>query len=336
MARSSRTVLPVSELCRGILAGKRAVLAKAITLAESTLQKDQQIIEKVLKKLLPHTGQSIRIAVTGVPGVGKSTFIETFGELLALEGKRVGVLTVDPTSQKTKGSILGDKTRMERLSRNPHVFIRPSPSGLALGGVSYHTREAILLCEAAGFDVILIETVGVGQSETIVRGIVDFFLLLMITGAGDELQGIKKGIMEMADGIAITKADGTNINPAKQAQADAMQALHFQTPSLSGWKPKVLATSSLENKGIAEVWRMIQEFQQHTTNNGYLNSNRQWQQAQWLDEIVEGYYREMLNQPFIQKEKKQLLKKILNNSLLPADAAKQLWGYAIPGKKKKN
>ena len=246
-------VLSSTQLRDGILAGERAMLAKAITVAESSLEKDRQTLEELIKQLLPHTGKSIRIGITGVPGVGKSTFIETFGELLTSKSTKVAVLAIDPTSQKTKGSILGDKTRMERLGRNPNVFIRPSPSGLALGGVSYHTRETILLCEAAGYDVILIETVGVGQSETIVRSMVDFFLLLMLAGAGDELQGIKKGIIEMADGIAINKADGENLKATLQAQADAQHALHLRAASASGWTPKVLTVSSTENKGIEDL-----------------------------------------------------------------------------------
>ena len=335
MAPKPRPSYNPAQIQKGILNGDRAVLARAITLAESTRAIDRKKISQVLKNILPHTGKSIRIGVTGVPGVGKSTFIETFGELLTREGKKVGVLTVDPTSQKTKGSILGDKTRMERLSRNPNVFIRPSPTGLALGGVTYYTREAILLCEAAGFDVILIETVGVGQSETIVRGMVDFFLLLALAGAGDELQGIKKGIMEMADGIVVTKADGDNVKAAKQAQADALQALHFQSTPASGWKPKVLTISSLENRGLAEIWKMVQQYKEHTETSGYFKENRKGQQRQWLEESLENGFRELLLENWVGKRKEQLLKQILKGTISPSDAASELWNEILISKKKK-
>jgi LAO/AO transport system kinase len=282
---------------------------------------------------MPHTGHSIRIGISGVPGVGKSTFIESFGQLLTKQGRRVGVLTIDPSSQKTKGSILGDKTRMEKLSQNPNVFIRPSPSALALGGVTYHTREAILLCEAAGFDVILVETVGVGQSETSVRNMVDFLLLLMLAGAGDELQGLKKGIMEMVDGIAINKADGTNLKPSQMARADALNALHLQHPSPSGWVPHVLTISSIENRGIEDVWRMILAYQQKTTDSGYFDENRKAQYQQWLEESIEGHFRDILNSPAILKQKNLLLKKVMQQTLLPAEAARSLWRrMSTPGK----
>lgn len=330
------STLSVTELYQGILAGNRSVLAKAITLAESTLDADRRKVEQLLKQLLPSTGKSIRIGITGVPGVGKSTFIEVFGEQLASAGKKIGVLTVDPSSQKTKGSILGDKTRMEQLSRNPHVFIRPSPSGLALGGVSYHTREAVLLCEAAGFDVILVETVGVGQSETYVRSMVDFFLLLMLAGAGDELQGLKKGIMEMADGIVITKADGENLKAAKQAHADASQALHFQAPSPSGWKPKVLTSSTTENRGLSEIWKMIQDYHDHALSSGYFHENRKRQQKQWLEESVERYFRELTGEQQIIERKEELLNEVMENTMLPTDAARQLWDHVIATTRKKD
>lgn len=329
MTPRKQIIRNVAGFSKGIVGGDRSVLAQAITLAESTRAGDRHKIAAVLKKLLPQTGKSIRIGVTGVPGVGKSTFIEVFGEMLAREGKKIGVLTVDPTSQKTKGSILGDKTRMERLSRNSNVFIRPSPTGLALGGVTYHTREAILLCEAAGYDVILIETVGVGQSEIVVRGMVDFFLLLVLAGAGDELQGIKKGIMEMADGIVVTKADGENMKATRQAKAGALQALHFHTSPASGLKTKVLTISSLENQGLNDVWKMIQEYQRHVESTGYLQLNRQDQQRQWLEEIVEALFRERLHQPGVVKKKERLVQQVLKGDLLPGDAAQLLWRYAI-------
>ncbi len=325
MPALSHTPKTAAQFSQGILAGSRSVLAKAITLTESTLAADRIKSEQLIKKLLPHTGQSIRIGISGVPGVGKSTFIEVFGELLTRHGKKVGVLTIDPSSQKTRGSILGDKTRMERLSRNPHVFIRPSPSALALGGVTYHTREAILLCEAAGFDIILIETVGVGQSETEVKSMVDFFLLLMLTGAGDELQGIKKGIMEMVDGIAINKTDGTNQKPSLMAKADAINALHMQPVSPSGWVPRVLTISALENKGIDDVWKMIREYEKLARDTGYFEENRIHQNKQWLDESIEGHFRYLTSSPRIIRQKKQLLKKVSGHGLLPTEAARLLW-----------
>jgi len=335
MATHKRISLSPAELAKGILSGDRSLLARAITMAESRHATDRKRIGAVLKRLLPGTGNSIRIGITGAPGVGKSTFIEVFGERMAGEGKKIGVLTVDPTSQRTKGSILGDKTRMERLSRNPNVFIRPSPAGLALGGVTSHTREAILLCEAAGFDVLLIETVGVGQSEFIVRGMVDFFLLLVLPGAGDELQGIKKGIMEMADGIIVTKADGDNIKAARQAQADATQALHYHPAAASGWKPKVITISSLENKGVDETWRMIQAYQQHTRANGYFAGNRRQQQANWLAESVDNHFREVLQENWVMKRKGQLLKQVLKSELLPAEAGALLWEELMKRKRSK-
>lgn len=325
--------LTVPELEKGVRGGEVAVLAKAITLAESTRPADQKNIQRVIKKLLPQTGKAIRIGITGVPGVGKSTFIETFGEVLTKAGKKVAVLTVDPTSQKTKGSILGDKTRMEQLSRNSNVFIRPSPTGTALGGVTFHTREAILLCEAAGYEVILIETVGVGQSETVVRNMVDFFLLLMLAGAGDDLQGIKKGIMEMADGIVITKADGVNVKATNEAKADALQALHFQDPPASGWKIQVRSVSALENKGIAEVWKMIQDFETHARKTGYLETNRTAQQEKWFEESVDLVFREKLESRKLKKIKSQVFKKVHKGELLPAEAAEKLWVELIEGSK---
>lgn len=321
MAASRTSPLTTSELEKGIIAGDRSILARAITLAESHLAADQKKINLVLSRLLKRTGKSLRIGITGVPGVGKSTFIEAFGELLTAKGKKVGVLTVDPSSKKTKGSILGDKTRMDQLSKNDNVFIRPSPTNLALGGVTAHTREAILLCEAAGYDVILVETVGVGQSETQVRGMVDFFLLLVLAGAGDELQGIKKGIMEMADGIVVTKADGENEKAAKQAKADAVQALHFQQALASGWKTKVITSSALEGKGIDEVWKMIQDFERHTTSSGWFDENRREQRLGWLDECLELQFRQVLNNPSVNKKKAKLQKEVLGQKVLPMEAA---------------
>lgn len=325
--------MSVTLLYDGILAGDRSLLAKAITLAESTLEADRKTSEELLKRLLPHTGKSLRVGITGVPGVGKSTFIEILGELVTGEGKKVGVLAIDPSSQKTKGSILGDKTRMERLSRNPNVFIRPTPTSLALGGVSYHTRETILLCEAAGYDVILVETVGVGQSETYVRSMVDFFLLLLLGGAGDELQGIKKGIMEMVDGVAINKTDGDNIKASMQAKADALSALHLQAPASSGWTPKVLTVSARENKGITDVWTMVLAYQQHSLSTGYFQEHRAFQKKQWLEESLESHFREFMAKPFVLEKKEQLLNEVMGNRLLPSEAALQLWNAVIAPEK---
>jgi len=277
----------IKELENGLLSGDRIILAKAITLIESQLKEDQKKAEELVEKILPKTGNSIRIGITGVPGVGKSTFIETLGQYIISLGKRIAVLTVDPSSRKTKGSILGDKTRMNDLSKNPMAFIRPSAAGGALGGVTNSTRDAILLCEASGFDIIIIETVGVGQSEVAVREMTDFFLLLMLPGAGDDLQGIKKGIMEMADGITITKSDGENIPRAIQAQADYQQALHLFGETDSGYKPKVLISSALKNTGVSDVWRMIEEFVAVTKVNGYFVEQRMKQDVLSIQNLIE-------------------------------------------------
>jgi LAO/AO transport system kinase len=315
----------IALLTKAILEGERASLARAITLCESTLEADRKMCEELLRDLLPKTGNSIRIGITGVPGVGKSTFIETFGDLLTRSGNKIAVLAVDPTSQKTKGSILGDKTRMDKLSKNPNVFIRPSPSGTALGGVSFHTREAILLCEAAGYNVIIIETVGVGQSETIVKDMVDFFLLLMLAGAGDELQGIKKGIMEMADLVAINKADGTNVKASLQAKADVQNSLHLQAGHGNHWQPKVLTISSTEGTGVDHVWKAIQDHKTLTSDSGDFASNRQRQKKKWLEESIETQFRKWMREPSIIKEKEGLLDAVMKDKLLPPEAAREFW-----------
>ncbi|HEY5825106.1 MAG TPA: methylmalonyl Co-A mutase-associated GTPase MeaB [Cyclobacteriaceae bacterium] len=274
--------LSVKDYTQGILAGNRVLLSRAITLVESSLSSDRKIAGEIIERLLPKTGKSIRVGITGVPGVGKSTFIETLGKMLTAQGKKVAVLAIDPSSQKTKGSILGDKTRMDELAKDPMAFIRPSSTNQSLGGVAESTRETILLCEAAGYQVILVETVGVGQSETTVRSMTDFFLLLMLPGSGDELQGIKKGIMEMADGIAITKSDNDNIKKAKQAQADFQHALHLFSAPESGITPKVLLTSSIEDKGINEVWKTIESYKEKTSESGFFIYQRQEQDVSWF------------------------------------------------------
>jgi LAO/AO transport system kinase len=263
------------------------MLSRGITLVESKLPSDQELAHEVINQVLPHAGNSVRIGITGVPGVGKSTFIEAFGTYLVQEqGKKLAVLAVDPTSQRSGGSILGDKTRMDTLATNPQAFIRPSPAGKSLGGVTKSTRESIILCEAAGFDAIFVETVGVGQSETAVHAMVDFFLLLMLAGAGDELQGIKRGIMEMADAIAITKADGSNIDKAKAARAEYQNALHLYPPAASGWLPKVSTCSALQLTGLDTIWQIISEYVALTKQNGFFEEKRRNQNLQWMYEAI--------------------------------------------------
>ncbi|MBC5993137.1 methylmalonyl Co-A mutase-associated GTPase MeaB [Pontibacter cellulosilyticus] len=271
----------------GILSGDRVMLSRAITLVESKLATDQELAQQVINAVLPHAGNSVRIGITGVPGVGKSTFIESFGSYLIIEqGKKLAVLAIDPTSQRSGGSILGDKTRMEELSMNPQAYIRPSPAGKSLGGVAKSTRETIILCEAAGFDTIIVETVGVGQSETAVHAMVDFFLLLMLAGAGDELQGIKRGIMEMADAIAITKADGSNTGKATAAKAEYQSALHLYPLGTSGWLPQVSTCSALKNTGLDTIWQTIADYLKLTQDNGFFEKKRRDQNLQWMYEAI--------------------------------------------------
>lgn len=263
------------------------LLSRAITLIESTKPEHQDLAQEIIEGCLPLSGDSVRIGITGVPGVGKSTFIEAFGNyVIDQQNRTLAVLAVDPSSSKTRGSILGDKTRMETLSIHPRAYIRPTPTSGSLGGVARSTRETITLCEAAGFDTILIETVGVGQSETAVHSMVDFFLLLMLAGAGDELQGIKRGIMEMADSIVINKADSGNEEAAKRAMAEYKNALHLFPPTDSGWIPKVATCSAFHNKGISEVWEIVEEFVRHTKTKGYFEQQRKEQANYWLDEAI--------------------------------------------------
>jgi LAO/AO transport system kinase len=269
---------PAEFYINGIINGDIAILSKAITIIESQNEKHQLLAEKIIDGIVNLSGKSFRLGITGVPGVGKSTFIESFGNEVLKHGHKLAVLAIDPSSDKTKGSILGDKTRMEELSVKKNVFIRPSPSSGNLGGVARSTYETILLCEAAGFDFIIIETVGVGQSEISVSKIADFFLLLMLAGAGDELQGIKRGIMEMADALVITKADGANLEKAKMARAEYAHAMHLFQASECGWIPKTQICSSTENKGIDEVYKMIEEYKNFTTVNGYFLQKRKEQQ----------------------------------------------------------
>lgn len=271
----------------GILNDDIAVLSRAITLVESTNVNHQKLAQQILDGIITKSGNSFRLGITGVPGVGKSTFIESFGKEIITQGHKLAVLAIDPSSSKSKGSILGDKTRMEDLSKLQNVFIRPSPSSGTLGGVAKATYETILLCEAAGFDFIIIETVGVGQSETMVSKLTDFFLLLMLAGAGDELQGIKRGIMEMADSLVITKADGANVEKAKMARAEFAHAIHLFPPTESGWIPKVLTCSNTENNGIKEVYNLVNEYKNFTTLNGYFASKRKQQQFELIKELLD-------------------------------------------------
>jgi len=281
----------------GILAGNITILSKAITLVESALPKHQELAAKVLAMCLPYTGNAIRVGITGVPGVGKSSFIEKFGlPLINQHQKKVAVLAIDPSSKSTHGSILGDKTRMEQLAINANAFIRPTPSSNALGGVALKTRETILLCEAAGFDVILVETVGVGQSETAVSNMVDFFLLLMLAGAGDELQGIKRGIMEMADALVVTKADGDNLIKAKAAASEYKMAMHLLPPQEWGWIRETTICSALKNQGMDEVWQIVQKFLTHAKLKEQFNQKRKKQVGFWFDEKVHAQFMMILLQ----------------------------------------
>jgi len=285
--RKKRPAPTAEEFTRAILAGNRTLLSRAITLIESRKSEHQKIAQEIIALCLPYSGRSVRIGITGVPGVGKSSFIEAIGSLLTQQGKKLAVLAIDPSSEKSGGSILGDKTRMESLSNDPNAFIRPSPSAGSLGGVARKTRETMVLCEAAGFDVIFIETVGVGQSETAVHSMVDFFLLLMLSGAGDELQGIKRGIMEMADVIAITKADGDNVRNSEMACNEYRNALHLFPAAESGWSPRVMAISARQNSGLSELWSLIEAYLDQVKANGYFEKNRRGQSRQWMYESIQ-------------------------------------------------
>lgn len=283
----ARNVLSVEDYVKGVLAGDRAVLARAITLIESRRADHQRQAQDMLVRLLPHAGQAHRVGITGVPGVGKSTFIDALGTELTDAGHRVAVIAVDPTSSRTGGSILGDKTRMDRLSRDDKAFIRPSPASGTLGGVARTTRETILICEAAGFDVVLVETVGVGQSETVVSEMVDFFLVLAIAGAGDELQGIKRGVLELADMVAVNKADGDNHERAIRAAGDYASAMHLMTPVSPNWSPPVLTCSGLHHIGLSDIWRQVIEHRDLLSASGERAQKRRDQMLRWMWAMVE-------------------------------------------------
>lgn len=313
------------DLINSLLDGNITALSQAITIIESKHTKHQEQAHQIVKACLPHANKSVRIGITGVPGVGKSTFIEAFGNYLTAQDKKVAVLAVDPSSSLTKGSILGDKTRMESLVKNENAYIRPSASGESLGGVARKTRETITLCEAAGFDTIIIETVGVGQSETAVHSMVDFFLLLKLAGAGDELQGIKRGIIEMADAIAINKADGDNLKAAKLAKVEFNRALHLYPAKASNWQPKVTLCSGLQNEGIADIWKVIEEYLEITKSNNYFSSKRNEQNKYWLIQTIEEQLKsDFFNHPTIKIELQKQLALIEANKTTPFVAAEYL------------
>jgi len=313
---------------QGILDGNRRMIAKTITLIESRLKSHQQTAFTVMEKILPRTGNSIRLGVTGVPGVGKSTFIENLGILLAGMGHKVAVLTIDPTSQRSGGSILGDKTRMEKLAAHENAFIRPSPAGETLGGVAAKTREIMLICEAAGFDVILVETVGVGQSETSVASMVDFFLVLMISGAGDELQGIKKGVLELADGIAINKADGDNLTAVKKTKGDLEMAMHLIRPESPTWSTPVLTCSSITEGGTKNVWESVLDHHKKFKASGEFQQRRKKQTLKWMWTLVEeGLKQRFKNNEKINKEIPFISQQVENEKISPSAAAEVLLSY---------
>jgi len=321
--RPRRKPLPSApELVEGILKGDITTLSRAVTLVESQAPAHQSIAQEVIEKCLPYSGNSRRIGITGVPGAGKSTSIDVFGLHVLRDGGKLAVLAIDPSSERTKGSILGDKTRMEKLAVHPNAFIRPSPSAGSLGGVARKTRETIVLCEAAGFNNIFVETVGVGQSETAVHSMVDFFLLIQLAGTGDELQGIKRGIMEMADGIVINKADGDNIDRARLAQAQFRSALHLFPPTTSGWMPEVLTYSGYYELGIPEVWDMIDRYFAYVKGNGYFERRRNQQARYWMYETINDTLKSrFFTDPEVETRLAQNEAAVLENRMSPFVAA---------------
>ncbi|MBA7678837.1 putative GTPase [subsurface metagenome] len=328
LQKVKRREIAIDEFVGGILDGDRTILSQAITLVESNLPEHIQQAQEIIKECLPHAGRSIRVGITGVPGVGKSSFIEELGKYLASSDHKLAVLAIDPSSERSRGSILGDKTRMESLASYSNAFIRPSPSSGSLGGVARKTRETIFLCEAAGYDVVFIETVGVGQSEVAVHSMVDFFLLLMLSRAGDELQGIKRGIMEMADMIAITKADGSNIDDALRAAEEYRSALHLFPASESGWTPKVLTCSSINRKGIDEIWDKIAEYKDHTTTSNYFTEKRKKQALYWMNETIEESLRtHFYDDETLQQKLETLKQDVLNERISSFAAARQILNY---------
>ena len=329
MKKVRRKRIPtVAEMVDGILKGDVTMLSRAVTLVESLNQEHQALAQEVIEKCLPHSGNSRRIGITGVPGAGKSTSIDVFGLHVLKDGGKLAVLAIDPSSERTKGSILGDKTRMEKLAVHPNAFIRPSPSAGSLGGVARKTRETIVLCEAAGYNNIFVETVGVGQSETAVHSMVDFFLLIQLAGTGDELQGIKRGIMEMADGIVINKADGDNIDRARLAQAQFRSALHLFPATESGWKPEVLTYSGYYELGIPEVWDMIDRYFAFVKANGYFDLKRSQQARYWMYESINDHLRSAFyNNPEVAGMLQQKEARVLNNLQSSFTAARDVLDF---------
>ena len=317
--------LSVDDYVDGVLHGDRAVLARAITLVESNAERHQDKAQEMLTRLLPHAGQTIRVGFTGVPGSGKSSLIETLGLKLCDRGHRLAVLAVDPSSSVTGGSILGDKTRMEQLSRNRAAYIRPSPSGGVLGGVARKSRETMIVCEAAGFDVVFVETVGVGQSEIAVRSMVDLFLLLQIAGAGDELQGIKKGVMERCDLVVVNKADGDNKTRAEAARVDYQRILHYLQPSTEGWKTRALSCSAYTGEGIDELWNVVETFRANTLASGVFEKRRQQQNLDWMHHLVlEQIKRAFYGSPSVKQEMPAIERKVIAGEISPTQAATRL------------
>ena len=325
LATKQRSQLPASVYVEAILKGDRVRLGQAITIIESTRLQDQQLGGQIIEQCLPHSNKAVRIGITGAPGVGKSTFVESFGNFLLQQDKKLAVLAVDPSSQVSGGSILGDKTRMEQISTHPNAFIRPSPSGDSLGGVARKTREAMILCEAAGFDTILVETVGVGQSEFMVHSMVDCFLLLLLPGAGDELQGIKRGIVEMADMVLINKADGERIKLAQQTKRDYRNALHLFPPKQSKWIPKAVVCSALKQQGLPAIGEQIQQYFQLTKANGFFAKNRTKQTKYWLtSSIQQGLQDAFFKNKTMQEELTKVEQAVLENRLSPFQGATTL------------
>lgn len=320
-----RLVLSEDDYVNGVLKGDRMTLSRAITLIESNSSKHFAKAQRVLQRLLPHTGKALRIGITGVPGAGKSTIIEALGNMLCDEGHKVAVLSIDPTSSVTKGSILGDKTRMGTLSRRPEAFIRPSPAGGTLGGVARKSRETMLMCEAAGYDIILIETVGVGQSETTVRSMVDFFMLVVLTGAGDDLQGIKKGIMELADAIVINKADGDNLLKAKVARAEYERMIEYIRPATEGWPTHAYLCSAYTKFGLPELWKVIQAFKEMTNESGVFQKRRRGQLLNWMHSMIDEHLHSLFfDDPVITGRMPEVKEAVLNGTISPTQAVKEL------------